>query len=54
MSKDKKKFVVFLGNTHQDVESIVRSDPFIVNRYYQSYEIHELIEGNENNNWLLE
>ncbi|MDD2715605.1 MAG: GNAT family N-acetyltransferase [Candidatus Wallbacteria bacterium] len=38
----------------EDVESIVRSDPFIINQYYRSFEIHELIEGNESNNWLLE
>ncbi len=36
------------------VESIINQYPFIQECYYQSFEIFELIEANETNNWLLE
>ncbi|CAG9295039.1 YciI family protein [Celerinatantimonas diazotrophica] len=32
---------------------IIEGDPFIRNDYYQDYQIQELIEANENNNWLM-
>ena len=35
-------------------ESIVKEDPLISAKYYQAYELNELIEANEGNNWLLE
>jgi len=35
-------------------ESILKQDPFIREGYYRNYEILELIEANENNNWLSE
>ncbi|SHI42936.1 Uncharacterized conserved protein YciI, contains a putative active-site phosphohistidine [Tangfeifania diversioriginum] len=35
-------------------ESIVKKDPFVSEKYYQTYELNELIEANEENNWLLE
>ncbi len=33
-------------------ESIVKKDPFVSEKYYQAYELNELIEANEENNWL--
>jgi uncharacterized protein len=38
----------------QEAETIVKADPFIISGYYGSYALHEMIEGNEANNWLLE
>jgi uncharacterized protein YciI len=38
---------------YPSAQSIIESDPFIKRGYYTSYELHELIEANESNNWLL-
>ncbi len=35
-------------------ESIVQKDPFVSEKYYQTYELNELIEANDENNWLME
>lgn len=35
-------------------ESIVQKDPFVSEKYYQTYVLNELIEANEGNNWLME
>jgi hypothetical protein len=32
----------------------VEADPFIRQGYYAAYELHELIEANEANHWLLD
>ena len=37
-----------------EATKIVKQDPFISGGYYNSFEIKELIEANENNNWLME
>jgi uncharacterized protein YciI len=34
--------------------NLVESDPFIKEGYYASYEVHEWLEANEENNWLIE
>lgn len=34
--------------------TLVESDPFINEKYYQSYEINEFIAANEENNWLMD
>lgn len=33
---------------------LVESDPFIKEKYYNTYEINELIVANEENNWLMD
>lgn len=33
---------------------LVESDPFIKEKYYNSYDINELIVASEENNWLME
>lgn len=33
--------------------NLVSSDPFIKEKYYNTYEIKELIVANEENNWLM-
>jgi uncharacterized protein len=32
---------------------LAESDPFIIEKYYNTYEINELIVANEENNWLM-
>lgn len=34
--------------------NLVESDPFIKEKYYNTYEINELIVANEENNWLMD
>lgn len=41
-------------NTVEEAKSLVNNDPFISEGYYADYELHELIEANERNNWLLD
>ncbi|WP_423409453.1 YciI family protein [Heyndrickxia sp. MSNUG] len=41
----------------EDIEeaiSLVESDPFVKEKYYNTYEINELIVANEENNWLMD
>lgn len=45
---------IIVSETKEESERIIEQDPFIKEKYYQSYAIHELIEANENNNWLCE
>ena len=35
-------------------KNIIRKDPFITKKYYRKYEIKELIEANESNNYLMD
>jgi hypothetical protein len=37
----------------EHVESAVNQDPFIMENYYQTYEINEFFEANDENNWLM-
>jgi uncharacterized protein len=37
----------------EEARAFVDADPFIAERYYASYELVELIEANEANNWLV-
>lgn len=34
--------------------NLVESDPFIKEKYYNTYDINELIVANEENNWLMD
>ena len=42
------------ADSFKDAQALVQADPFVVDQYYTSYELYELIEANESNNWLLE
>ncbi|MCU9613785.1 YciI family protein [Caldibacillus lycopersici] len=66
LTKDTKLFICgpFKGNdramqiliceTIDEAIHLVESDPFIKEGYYATYEVNELIEANENNNWLMD
>lgn len=45
---------IILANTFEETEKLIQSDPFIANKYYRKYTIHELIEANDDNNYLME
>ncbi|MCL2621169.1 MAG: YciI family protein [Defluviitaleaceae bacterium] len=45
---------ILKANSYKEAESYVLQDPFIAQKYYASYIIHELIEANESNNYLLD
>jgi uncharacterized protein len=34
--------------------SIVENDPFIIEKYYHTYDINEFTVANEDNNWLMD
>ncbi len=45
---------IIIADKIDEAEAIVNTDPFIREKYYNSYSIYELIEANEENNWLCE
>lgn len=45
---------IIIADSKDSAVGIIEQDPFIKDNYYQSYEIYELIEANETNNWLCE
>lgn len=49
---DDGAFQLVVAQTYEAASDIVEQDPFIKEKYYQSYQIYELIEANEENNWL--
>lgn len=44
---------ILLASNLQEAEKLLWSDPFIQSKYYASFVLHELIEANETNDWLL-
>lgn len=44
---------ILICDTLDEAKYLVESDPFIKEGYYANYEVNELIEANEGNNWLL-
>jgi len=42
------------ANSYEEAEKYVLQDPFIAQKYYTRYTIHELIEANEGNNYLMD
>jgi uncharacterized protein len=52
--KDNDKAMQILKcDTIEEAINLVESDPFIKERYYETYEVNELIEAKEDNNWLV-
>lgn len=52
-SDNDKAIKIIITNSFEEADAIAKSDPFTRNSYYQDYEIHELIEANDDNNYLL-
>ncbi|WP_221567803.1 YciI family protein [Alkalihalobacillus sp. TS-13] len=51
---DDKAMQILICNTIDEAIDLVESDPFVKEGYYGDYEIYELIEANEDNNWLAD
>jgi len=48
-----KAMQILICNTIDEAIHLVESDPFVKENYYADYEVNELIEANEGNNWVL-
>lgn len=48
-----KAMQILVCGTVEEAIKFVENDPFIREGYYASYEVNELIEANEENNWLI-
>lgn len=44
---------ILIADSKENAEKMINDDPFISENYYQSYTIQELIEANEENNFLF-
>lgn len=44
---------ILVCDTVEEAINLVENDPFIKEGYYAKYELNELIEANEENNWLI-
>jgi uncharacterized protein YciI len=45
---------ILQANSYKEAENHVLNDPFIAQKYYTNYTIHELIEANDSNNYLMD
>ncbi len=45
---------IIIADKQEEAKELVEKDPFIRDGYYKKYSIYELIEANEDNNWLCE
>ena len=46
--------LIFEANSYKEAEGYLLQDPMIIEKYYEDYDIYELIEANESNNFLME
>ncbi len=44
---------IIIADSITEAKHYIKSDPFIEKGYYADYEISELIEANDDNNWLM-
>jgi uncharacterized protein YciI len=51
---DSGAFLLIAAPSQKDAEAIVKEDPFIKQGYYRSFEVRELQESGEHNNWLMD
>lgn len=47
-------FMIYEGESEYQIKNLVITDPFIKKGYYQTYRIHEYIEANPDNRWLID
>ena len=43
---------ILAADSYDEAKCWVEQDPFVEERYYQTYDLNEIIEANEQNNWL--
>ena len=44
---------ILLARSLAEAEALLLADPFVSEGYYGRHEIHELVEANAANNWLM-
>ncbi len=45
--------MIFRCQSPDEVKTLVSKDPFIVEKYYGTYDVTEFVDANDENNWLL-
>lgn len=53
-TENDKAIQVLVADSLEEAEALVQQDPFVRSGYYGSYDLYELIEANESNNWLMD
>jgi uncharacterized protein YciI len=53
-SDNDKAIQILIADSLEEAEAFVQQDPFVRSGYYGSYDLFELIEANESNNWLMD
>lgn len=51
---DSGGFILIEADDEKEAQAIASRDPFIVEGYYRTLEVHELMESGEHNNWLMD
>ncbi len=46
--------LVIMADSFMEAEKIINQDPFINQKYYEKYIIHEFMTANAENNWLCD
>jgi uncharacterized protein YciI len=52
LKKSDKAMLILEAESYKDAKGFILQDPLIVTKHY-NYEIYELNEANESNNWFL-
>src|SRR5579872_7212900 len=51
---NKGAVLIIIADAVTEAEKIIKQDPFIRQKYYEKYVIHEFIVANSENNWLTD
>ncbi|MGV3465562.1 MAG: YciI family protein [Heyndrickxia sp.] len=49
-----KAMIILFCESLEGANQLVQRDPFVKEGYYSAYEVSELMEANEGNNWLMD
>lgn len=52
--KGDKLLQIIDADSAEEASAIVRGDPYVRGRHYQSFRLYELTESNAANNWLMD
>lgn len=45
---------IISAETKEEAIHLFEQDPFVQQKYYEEYVVHEFLEANEENNWLID
>jgi uncharacterized protein YciI len=54
LKPDKKAMLILNGSSREEIDGYIQKDPFIISQHYEKYTVYEIIEGNAENNYLLD